>query len=307
MVRSDDARDESGELTDPGSALGTWSYMPPEQARGLVAEVDRRSDVFGLGAILAEILTGRPPYIGPDSMSVRLQAVEAASTRHPPGWMAVGPIQAGRTGPAVPRPEPCRPPGGRRRGRLGHVGVSLRRPGAPPAGARGPRTPGGAGGRRAPPSPHPGGRDVSVLVTLAVGVVASTIFALGERAARQKAAQEAIRATDNLAMARQVVDEMYTRAAGMLAEGVGIDADRRELLMKAARFYERFALPQSTEPASAHRGGPGRPACGQYPVEAGRDRAGRGGLRQGAGVAGGHGVGQPGGCRVPAGPRRGVF
>ncbi len=72
----DDPRDESGELTDPGSALGTWSYMPPEQASGLVSEVDRRSDVFGLGAILAEILTGRPPYIGPDSMSVRLQAIE---------------------------------------------------------------------------------------------------------------------------------------------------------------------------------------------------------------------------------------
>ena len=61
-------------------------------------------------------------------------------------------------------------------------------------------------------------------------------------------------------MARQVVDEMYTRAAGMLAEGVGIDADRRELLMKAARFYERFALPQSTEPASAHSRRAG-PAC----------------------------------------------
>ena len=72
----DEARDGCGELTDPGSVLGTLSYMPPEQARGLVAEVDRRSDVFGLGAILAEILTGRPPYVGPDSISVRLQAIE---------------------------------------------------------------------------------------------------------------------------------------------------------------------------------------------------------------------------------------
>jgi tetratricopeptide (TPR) repeat protein len=50
--------------TQPGSVLGTWPYMPPEQARGLLAAVDRRSDVFGLGAMLCEILTGQPPYTG---------------------------------------------------------------------------------------------------------------------------------------------------------------------------------------------------------------------------------------------------
>src|SRR5262249_27871573 len=72
----DDARYEPSDHTEPGSVLGTWAYMPPEQARGLVAAVDRRSDVFGLGAILAKILTGQPPYAGPDSGSVRVQAVE---------------------------------------------------------------------------------------------------------------------------------------------------------------------------------------------------------------------------------------
>jgi tetratricopeptide (TPR) repeat protein len=53
-----------GAGTDPGIALGTWAYMPPEQAGGLLAEVDRRSDVFGLGAVLCEILSGEPPYTG---------------------------------------------------------------------------------------------------------------------------------------------------------------------------------------------------------------------------------------------------
>ena len=62
------------DLTRLGSVLGTYAYMPPEQARGEVGEVDRRSDVFGLGAILCHLLTGAPPYTGND---VRRQAVEA--------------------------------------------------------------------------------------------------------------------------------------------------------------------------------------------------------------------------------------
>ena len=47
-----------------GSIFGTPAYMPPEQARGTVDEVDERSDVFALGAILCEVLTGKPPYVG---------------------------------------------------------------------------------------------------------------------------------------------------------------------------------------------------------------------------------------------------
>jgi serine/threonine-protein kinase len=49
-----------------GSTMGTPAYMPPEQARGRIDEIDERSDVFGLGAILCEILTGAPPYLERD-------------------------------------------------------------------------------------------------------------------------------------------------------------------------------------------------------------------------------------------------
>jgi serine/threonine protein kinase len=47
--------------TDPGTMVGTRGFMPPEQARGGLDPVDRRADVFGLGALLFLLLTGESP------------------------------------------------------------------------------------------------------------------------------------------------------------------------------------------------------------------------------------------------------
>jgi serine/threonine-protein kinase len=57
--------------SEAGSVLGTPAYMPPEQARGEVEDLDERSDVFALGAILCEILTGLPPYQGEPAEMLR--------------------------------------------------------------------------------------------------------------------------------------------------------------------------------------------------------------------------------------------
>jgi eukaryotic-like serine/threonine-protein kinase len=67
---------DSRDLTHAESVLGTAWYMSPESALGHVAQVDRRSDVFGLGAILCEILTGKPPYVGTREEAIQ-QAKEA--------------------------------------------------------------------------------------------------------------------------------------------------------------------------------------------------------------------------------------
>src|SRR5262249_19252845 len=55
---------QPAEATQAGTVLGTPAYMPPEQARGQVDHLDERCDVFGLGGVLCEILSGHPPYTG---------------------------------------------------------------------------------------------------------------------------------------------------------------------------------------------------------------------------------------------------
>lgn len=50
--------------TTKGKAIGTPAYMPPEQAKGDVEQIDERSDIYSLGAVLYEILTGQPPFKG---------------------------------------------------------------------------------------------------------------------------------------------------------------------------------------------------------------------------------------------------
>jgi len=77
-------RSGAGNASIAGSVMGTPAYMPPEQALGRVEDLDERSDVFSLGAILCEILTGEPPYEGSDEDRITAAAqgrLEAAYVR----------------------------------------------------------------------------------------------------------------------------------------------------------------------------------------------------------------------------------
>jgi serine/threonine protein kinase/tetratricopeptide (TPR) repeat protein len=68
-------------VTRSGVTVGTPHYMSPEQACGGSAVVDQRTDVYSLGAVLYELLTGRPPYDGDTPVEIVLNVIQEEPPR----------------------------------------------------------------------------------------------------------------------------------------------------------------------------------------------------------------------------------
>jgi serine/threonine protein kinase/tetratricopeptide (TPR) repeat protein len=74
------------QLTNTGVVVGTVSYMSPEQTRG--HNLDRRSDIFSLGSVLYEAITGQSPFTGPSMLSIMHDI--ATGTPAPPSTLQPG-------------------------------------------------------------------------------------------------------------------------------------------------------------------------------------------------------------------------
>ena len=67
--------DSDTKFTKTGTTVGTPAYMPPEQASGESRRVDHRADIYSLGAVLYEMLTGKPPFSGDTMMSTLMHVL----------------------------------------------------------------------------------------------------------------------------------------------------------------------------------------------------------------------------------------
>jgi serine/threonine-protein kinase len=222
--------------TSVGRVVGTPSYMAPEQARGDTRAVSAASDVYALGAVLYEMLTGRPPFQGATGWDTIAQVLSQE------------PVPPRRLQPRVPadleticlkclRKEPAR-----RYASAALLADDLARFGrGEPILARptGPAERAWKWARRRPA--------VAALLGALVVVVLGSLAGL--TALWLRAQRERDRAEERFHMALEVVDKLKNVSESDELRARGLEDWRRQLLESATGFYDRFSRSVAGDPA----------------------------------------------------------
>jgi serine/threonine-protein kinase len=231
-VRHDEKMDLAE--TQEGQALGTPGYMAPEQAEGKLERIDRRTDVYGLGAILYEILTGEPPFRGDDTATVLRRVVHEPP--EPPrrlNHQAPAALESMALKALSKRPED-------RYARVEDLArdvqcfmadepVSVYRE---PLSIRVTRW----GRRHRTTAVGVGALLLSTMAALLIG----TILINGERA----------KAEASFRQARQAVDDYFTTVSeSKLLNVPGMQPLRKELLDRALKYYQSFIQQRGSDPS----------------------------------------------------------
>jgi tetratricopeptide (TPR) repeat protein/predicted Ser/Thr protein kinase len=240
---------ESG-LTASGAVLGTPSYMPPEQAEGRHQLVSPASDVYSTGAILYELVTGRPPFRAESPIETLRQVLDAEPA--PPSLL----------NPNVDRDleticlKCLQKDPARRYATAQFLADDLSRfLRGEPILAR----PVGVGERlvrwcrRNPRIAALAATVLILIVTVAAGSTTAAIWIAREKAqtelAREAADAQRVRAEANFQKAREAVHKMLTRVADdVLLELPQTEPVRRALLQDALVFYQGFLRERATDP-----------------------------------------------------------
>ena len=224
------------QMTMAGTVVGTPSYMPPEQAAGKIELVNIRSDVYSLGAILYELLSGRPPFRGAGVMETLRQVLENE------------PVALRILSPTVPRDleticHKCLQKEPEKRYATAkeladELGRFLR---GEPILAQ-PISPIARGWRWCKRNPAIAAASAAALLCLLTALTASTVGYIQTSAALAES-------EESRRQAMEAVNDLFTQVSeNTLLNKPGLQPLRKELLGRALTYYQRFLKQRGGDP-----------------------------------------------------------